>query len=523
MAESTTPDRGLPSRGERYFVNVLWNWTGVALNIFVGFVLAPYMIRKLGSEGYGLWTLLTSLIAYYGLLELGLHSALSFHCFQHAVTKDSEKINGMINTLQAHYLLASLILMAIAAILSPHIGRIFQISSAYQGEYSLLLILAAIGWVWAPNTFVGCLDGFQRFDLSFQVYAITLLLRSMGSFLWLTLGYGLLALGVNLVFAQVVGMALGYYFFRLVFPELRISAGLVQLSAWKQMAGYGIHTSLASLAGRGLDQSAALLIGYFLPTAYVGYYSVPVRLLQSTGELVLRVGWVTAPNAAELAARGRPESVLRLGIYSNRYCLALFMPLTIVLLLYSRELLEVWIGPEYGLHSAPLLPVLAAATGIAMGGQFNSSSILYGLGKHRKYAQGLMVEALVNIVGMILVIPRYGIVGVAWVSAIPMILVRGIYTAWLVCHSLHSNLIAYLRSIFVRPLLTALPVFGVAYWLKIRYVPGRGWVDLIGISLLVSLLYLGAAYFTCLEDEHRSLVRGWVGRKIKRQKAKGKK
>lgn len=39
---------------------MLWNWLGVAVSLFTGFVLSPVVMRRLGAERYGIWTLVFS-------------------------------------------------------------------------------------------------------------------------------------------------------------------------------------------------------------------------------------------------------------------------------------------------------------------------------------------------------------------------------------------------------------------------------------------------------------------------------
>jgi O-antigen/teichoic acid export membrane protein len=40
------------TRGDRFVFSLLWNWVGVAASLFAGILLSPYLIRKLGPEGY---------------------------------------------------------------------------------------------------------------------------------------------------------------------------------------------------------------------------------------------------------------------------------------------------------------------------------------------------------------------------------------------------------------------------------------------------------------------------------------
>jgi O-antigen/teichoic acid export membrane protein len=44
--------------------NVGSNWLGLFVNMAVGFFLAPFILRKIGDEAFGLWVLVFSLTGY---------------------------------------------------------------------------------------------------------------------------------------------------------------------------------------------------------------------------------------------------------------------------------------------------------------------------------------------------------------------------------------------------------------------------------------------------------------------------
>jgi hypothetical protein len=251
--------------------------------------------------------------------------------------------------------------------------------------------------------------------------------------------------------------------------------------------------------------------------AFVGYYTLPSRVLQYLVELVTRIGYVTMPNTAELAAKGLKKEIMMLGTYLNRYCLALFLPLSIFLVVYGRELIYVWTASAgFADHAGPLLPVFVLSTTLAVAGQFNSSQILYGLARHDNYSKALIAEGALALGGMIIVLPKYGIFGAACIAAGFAILNRGLVTPYLLCRVMDFSLARYLRDIYSTPLLTAIPVFIFALWIKAHFVPGRTWFQLIGSIALIAAPYYLASYFTVAERDHRTLLRGWIAARLNR-------
>jgi len=335
--------------------------------------------------------------------------------------------------------------------------------------------------------------------------------RAIGWALALYLGYKLVAIGVIAIVSQVAGYAVNYFYFRRVFPSPRVSIRHASFGTLREMARFGIHTFVMTISNQLLNQGAPVLIGHFRTAAFVGFYNLPVRLLQYTVELVGRIGIVTNTNAAELAAREGTEGVSGLAIYTNRYCLVIFMPLAILLWTHGPQLLAFWVGAQFASQSAKVLPILVAGYVVGVVGQFSAGMLLQGLGKHQRYAQTLLVEAVVALLLLIVAIPRWGIAGAAWVSASLMVVNRGLIASRLVSQTIGLPFAQYLRGVYAPPALAMLPVLALSFWLRSTILPGNNWLQILGTAAIVAPAYYLLAFFVALERGHRSLLASWIG------------
>src|SRR5580765_5542459 len=55
-----------------YLRSLVTNWVGYAANVVVAFFLSPFIVHTLGDSGYGVWSLLMSIVGYVGLIDLGV-------------------------------------------------------------------------------------------------------------------------------------------------------------------------------------------------------------------------------------------------------------------------------------------------------------------------------------------------------------------------------------------------------------------------------------------------------------------
>jgi len=494
---------------------VFWNWLGVGAGLFTGILLSPYMIRKLGPEGYGLWALSFALVEYYTFLDLGFRSATVKYVAHHFALQEWLQTNEIINTILVYSGIVSGFLFVLTVLASGYLKYFFKMTPEYERSFQLLIILMSISWClgFVFNTFGACLEAIQRFDLYTKVNVSTTVLRAGGTAIILYLGYGLVGIGAWTVCIQCLGYALYFVSFRKAVPASEISPRFASLATLRRMGSFGIHTFIGNISQMALSQSPALLIGHYLPAKFVGFYNLPTRLIQYTGDAVGRIGIITNASAAEIQARGDSHVLSELAIYTNRYCVTLFMPLAIALWVFGDRVFRVWV-PSVAQSTAPLLPILLGGYMIAVVGQFSSGMLLQGMGRHQRYSRALLVEAIVVAGSLVYVIPRYGIMGAAWVVAVCMVLDRGFFAPWLVSREMGFSFLHFMNSIYTVPTLVGIPVAALAWWLRITILPGNNLFQLAAMGAIVAASYLGLAFFFCLPREHRALLGGWLGRRI---------
>ena len=78
--------------------NVGSNWVLTLVGIAVTYVLTPFVIATLGTEGYGTWTLITSMTGYISLLALGVPMACVRYLAEHVAEGDTKQMNETIGS-----------------------------------------------------------------------------------------------------------------------------------------------------------------------------------------------------------------------------------------------------------------------------------------------------------------------------------------------------------------------------------------------------------------------------------------
>src|SRR6516164_11411733 len=136
--ENAPPKEG--QRARRFFVGVLWNWIGVSLNIAIGLLISPYIARKLGSERYGIWVLVFSLVEYLWFFDLGFNTSVTQFVAKYRARNEPEQINRVIST-GLVYFCAVAVVFALATMLVAWRGvELFKITDPVNLEDCRTLI-----------------------------------------------------------------------------------------------------------------------------------------------------------------------------------------------------------------------------------------------------------------------------------------------------------------------------------------------------------------------------------------------
>src|SRR5438132_13926907 len=97
--------------------NVVSNWAAFAVSVIISLFLSPFIVHRLGDSAYGAWVLLSSLVGYLGLLDLGTRSAVTRYVANYHSTHRHEDAGRIAST--ALGLFGGLALLAIAASVVP--------------------------------------------------------------------------------------------------------------------------------------------------------------------------------------------------------------------------------------------------------------------------------------------------------------------------------------------------------------------------------------------------------------------
>ncbi|HXJ89405.1 MAG TPA: flippase [Candidatus Binatia bacterium] len=475
--------------------NVGSTWFALGLNVVVGIFLSPYILHRLGDDAFGLWILIFSVTGYYGLFDLGIRSSIVRYVARFSATDDRVELNRLVNTAMFGYSAIGILAMSITLVATYYVHSIFPrvpVEFVPTARWLLLIVGTSVSAGFPVGVFSGILEGLQRFHLLNLNSACTTLMRALLIVIALTHGHGLLSLALITTSLPLLGgLVNAAVVLRLV--PLRFGFQYVSRASSRTIASYSGTTFVIILAGRLRFKTDALVIGTFVSAAAVTYFTIGARLVDYASEAVNSLSRLVIPMSSESQAKGDLEGLRKIFVLGNRACAFIILPIAAILTILGKSVIEAWVGPKYVAASYPVLLILLFPNTLMLA-QSVSGRTLWGLAKHKTLAWVVMAEGIANLILSIILVRRYGIIGDAIGTAIPLICTQVLFIPAHLCRLLGIKVVAYLKRAFVLPVLLCSPMVAVLLLLRLWFVPHHLREFLIQVAIAGLVYGVGLAW-----------------------------
>ena len=230
--------------------NVLSNWFALAVTTLTGFFLSPFVVHHLGNLTYGVWVIIMSLVAYMGLLDLGLRGAVTRFVSKGSTQENHEESSRAVSGALWIRLWISLAIIAAGLSLSVAFNHIFVVPFALQRAARIALVVTAVSVamnLWC-GVFGGVLVALHRYDLTSCISILQTCARTAGVVYLLRSGHGILALALWDLFTCIAANSATVFLCFRVYPQLKVVFGQPDRATLAKLWNYSFYVFLINLA-----------------------------------------------------------------------------------------------------------------------------------------------------------------------------------------------------------------------------------------------------------------------------------
>lgn len=495
---------------------------GLVVTGVVSVILTPILVHDLGSFYYGLWILVTSLLDYYGLLDMGIGYTLQRFVGRYHGAGDRKGLNETLSTATLAMTAIGLILLGASVILAFTLPQFFKVAGANRLIFRdlVLLIGISIAVVFPARVLSAYVCGLQRFDI-FNIGVITsAVLRAV--FFVVVLDWGLGVIGIAKVSVGIAfyGLAINYGMARWADRNLSIRW---RLASWARLRELG-HFSVYVFVGRIGDQlrfyTDSIVIARVLSVALTTPFDIVTRLTRYYNLAFYPVSGPLMTAMSSIEGQGHTQLLNQVFLKVSKLTCLIALLGGALLILHGRAVLRLWVGSEFE-PAYVLLVILVVGYALALS-QTSFPPVLYAKARHRAMAIWTVCEGGANLllsiywathpalarflIGGHLPKGYYRLAGVALGTAVPMIVIRLSIQPWYVLHVAGIHLRKFVAKALARPLLAFIPFIAVSI---IAQSPWMGaTIPHLAITVIwESVLFVALAYVIALDRADRKDVR----------------
>lgn len=486
------------------------NWLAFAVTTLAGFLMSPFLVHRLGDGVYGVWVLIGSLVGYLGLLDFGITPSTVKYVAEHRARGDIESINRIMTAGLAIYSIMGLVSLLASLAVALSFNDLFR--SPLDDRLAASVVLLAglnLALTFPASPFVGLVRGYQRYDVDAGITAFNIVARSGLIVALLSRGHGILALALaTLAFDLIRLVYLVRWAYRLN-PHLEFRREYLDRDQMARLFNYSIYVFLCVFGQQSLFYASSVIIGALLSTASVTIYSIASRLVIYLYQLISEMVGVLAPTASHLEAKEDHDGIRDLLILSNKYALLVALPISSVFFALGEDFISLWMGSQYG-HSAAVLQLLTAAMLIHLM-RMPAETVLLGMGRHRITALVTSLQAIANIVLSLLLIGRFGMIGIALGQLIPAAVCTAAALPIYFARHLNLSLKDYLKRSVPLPLAMQVPFLLLLFCISELARPRSLLIFFLEVGLAL-VLYGALALSFCASPAERRILLELIGR-----------
>ena len=327
------------------------NYIVIILNIAVGLLYTPYMLRMMGQSEYGLYSLVASVIAYLTVLDLGLGNAVIRYTAKFKAEGKSKEQYEMFGMFLILYSVISLVALIGGIVLYLNVDTMFG-STMTEVELSrasimMLILIFNLVFTFPMSIFGSIMSAYEQFVFPKVINIIRIILNTAIMIALLEMGYKAVAMVILQTLFNVATLIINYLYCKY---KLRIKIHFAKFK-WgflSEVAVYSFWIFLNVIIDKVYWSTGQFILGIVAGTAAVAVFAVAIQLHAMYTQFSTAISSVFLPKITGMVAlRNDNTEISNLFIKTGRIQNIIMSMILFGFLTFGRSFIELWAGPEY--------------------------------------------------------------------------------------------------------------------------------------------------------------------------------
>jgi O-antigen/teichoic acid export membrane protein len=462
------------------------------------------MLKHFGTEKFGIWNLINSLVVYLSMTNLGLNAAASI-----LINKNSNyfsKIKILKKSLKIIIIILPLILFFLVLFnyFSPQWINIFNSPKAIENEAKTATIIVILfSFLMIPfSLLTSAINGFQKNHIE-NYFVILGAIFSFLSILYVVyFGKDLIILAILVSVSNLCMNVFKLIYFQLFiikkielnpYPDVELNSD----TSYKIISITGIRCLFGTLASTIVLNTDNIVIAKHMGVEFVTPYSITFRLYT----IIFSLLYIFNSSIVPLIGRNIDNGEYIKKLYEKTFLTVTIIGglLWIISLAIGKTLIYLWVGKD-GYAGSSVLFFLGAYSYV-----FSIVNLNYTIINTFNYLKGVVyitwLEAILNLILSIFLCKYFGLTGIALGTFLGTFLSPFFLFPLIIKKRSKNLLLQNNKFLFKHFLVSILPAIFFGYY--INQIEGQ-LLLVIFLSILLCLFFLGLSYL-CLPKNTKNV------------------
>ena len=310
-------------------------------------LFTPFFIKSLGTDEYGIWMFVNSIIASIGVVNLGLGDASIKFVSKYRALNDVANINKIVKTTFS----LSLVLLIIIVILGTGAAYFIEKFNLFNLDNSNLIIASStirlgsiiFGFRQIEQVILATFKGYERYDNASQVSMTSKAILLFSQVITVYLGYHLVELYTVSVFVSAITVVAEIIFSKIKYREVSFVPSLRRESV-KEIFSFSSWSWTQSVMGIIAGHVDRLIVITLAGPTFLAYYALASTVgSQVHTVFTASVSWVFPKVSGKTE---RKENLSDLYYKMQLLLIVLGTVAVAILILFEYPIFHTWLGTE---------------------------------------------------------------------------------------------------------------------------------------------------------------------------------
>lgn len=327
------------------------NYVVIILNMLVGLLYTPYMLRMMGQSEYGLYSLVASVIAYLTVLDLGMGNAIVRYTAKYRAEGKTTEQYEMFGMFLVLYIVIGIIAFASGLGLYFNVDTLFgatmTVEELDKARIMMLFLIFNLAVTFPMSIFGSIITAYERFVFPKTINIIRTLLNTAIMICLLEMGYKAVAMVVLQTVFNLLTLIINYFYCKYKL-KIKIFFRNFKWSFLKEVAVYSFWIFLNVIMDRIYWNTGQFVLGAFVGTTAVAVFALAIQLEHIYMNFSTAISSLFLPKVTSMVTKNdNKKEISDLFIKTGRIQYIVMCLMLSGFIVFGQDFIILWAGPGY--------------------------------------------------------------------------------------------------------------------------------------------------------------------------------